>query len=240
MTTRQEIAEFKASGSWRGLAELAREMVADAEGKAGRSMGPLMGGGTRIMLAYEHRISDDVDIFLHDVQWIGYLTPRLNDRFESDVKGYEEAASSLKLFLPDGEIDFIIAPSLLSLPAEHADEAPFALEPVEEVLAKKLFYRGWALAPRDLFDWRAVASHLDSCHLGGLLGPLLRGEKAALIAQALEQMRRSSAAAKVWEAIRAANKHDLVECVDWALRELEVYGQCAPRATPRERPGPGA
>lgn len=228
MTSREDVVQFKAAGSWRGLADLASRIVADAEAKGGRSMAPVMGGGTRLMLAFEHRISDDIDLFIYDVQWMGYLTPRLNDTFESEIDSYEEAASSLKLKLPTGEIDFIVAPSLLQLPTAQFPGVPFALDAVEEVLAKKLFYRGWALAARDLFDWRAVAEHFEPGHLACLLGPLLRGEKTTQVANALQQLRTSSMAAQLWEGIRAPFKPELADSVDWALGELEAYARCAP------------
>ena len=52
MITKQEIREFKEHGSWRELVALAAEIAADAEKHAGgASMNPLMGGGTRLMLA---------------------------------------------------------------------------------------------------------------------------------------------------------------------------------------------
>ena len=105
MTTHDEVSRFKTSGPWRALARVAADMVADAEQRAGAEMHPKLGGGTRLMLAFEHRISDDIDLFIRDPQWIGYLTPRLNDRFESVITGYEESATALKFRLPTGEID---------------------------------------------------------------------------------------------------------------------------------------
>jgi len=36
------------------------------------------GGGTVLMLRYQHRYSRDVDIFLRDPQFIGHMTPRLS------------------------------------------------------------------------------------------------------------------------------------------------------------------
>lgn len=38
------------------------------------------GGGTALMLLYEHRRSKDIDIFLRDPQYLTALSPRLNDR----------------------------------------------------------------------------------------------------------------------------------------------------------------
>lgn len=199
MTSHSDVLQFKSSGSWLELARVAVEMVTDAEQRAGVAMHPKLGGGTRLMLAFSHRISDDINLFIRDPQWIGYLTPRLNDRFESVTSGYEESASALKLRLPAGEIDFIVSMSLLGLPDDRAADVPFALEAVDEVLAKKLFYRGWALTPRNLFDWRAV------------------------VREALLSMKTSRSAAAAWEAIRAPDKPALDESIEWALCETEGY-----------------
>lgn len=54
---------------------------------------------------------------------------------------------SLKLRFVNGEIDFIVAMSLLNLPNQSKPGIPFELEPIAEVLAKKLFYRGAMLTP---------------------------------------------------------------------------------------------
>src|SRR3546814_1996991 len=37
-----------------------------------------------------------------------------------------------------------------------------ALETPAEIIAKKVFYRGWSLQPRDMFDLAAVAEHFGS------------------------------------------------------------------------------
>ena len=37
------------------------------------------GGGTVLMLRYQHRMSKDIDIFVPDPQYLGFLTPRLSD-----------------------------------------------------------------------------------------------------------------------------------------------------------------
>lgn len=56
MTTLSDVLQFKKSGSWRGLVRVAFEMVRDAEQRAGVAMHPKLGGGTRLMLAFDHRI----------------------------------------------------------------------------------------------------------------------------------------------------------------------------------------
>ena len=140
MTTIEDVKAHKATGSWRAMEKLALEIVSDASKTAQSELNPVLGGGTRLMLALEHRISDDIDLFIRDPQWIGYLSPRLNDKFEGVISDYDEGATSLKLKLANGEIDFIVSMSLLGLPNEVSSECAFELEPVAEVLAKKLFF----------------------------------------------------------------------------------------------------
>ncbi len=185
-------------------------------------MNPLIGGGTRIMLAIEHRISDDIDLFVHDAQWIGFLTPRLNDKFEDRLSGYEEDATSIKLKHPDGEIDFIVSGSLLNRRPEHDPTSLFALEPVEEVIAKKLFYRGWALTARDLFDWKAVSEHPRYRHIPDVIAPVLTADRRALLAASIEKLSLLPEASKQWKAIRAAAPIPLSDAIAWAKIEIQT------------------
>ena len=69
------------------------------------------------MRRHHHRISKDVDIFVADPQWLGYLTPRLNARAESLVSNYLEQAGFLKLYFDEGEIDFVACTPLTQAPA---------------------------------------------------------------------------------------------------------------------------
>lgn len=220
--TPADMQRFRESGAWRTLAGLARAMIEDAEARAADTrMNPQLGGGTRLMLAIAHRISDDIDLFIRDPQWIGYLTPRLNDRFEARISGYDESSTSLKLRVNEGEIDFIVGMSLLGLPSEHDVAVPFDLEPVAEVIAKKLFYRGWALTPRDLYDWRAVATRPEFAHVPGAMGKLLDADKRQAIRDALKAMSKAHSARSTWEAIRAPDKSSLDTAIDWGLGEVD-------------------
>ena len=123
-----------------------------------RSHGPPSRGWNPADARIEPQNQHDIDLFIRDPQWIGFLSPRLNDKVGDLVHGYEEDATFLKLKFPEGEIDFIVRMSLTGLPSESSEKSRFLLEPVEEVLAKKLFYRGASLTPRDLFDWACVES----------------------------------------------------------------------------------
>jgi nucleotidyltransferase AbiEii toxin of type IV toxin-antitoxin system len=120
----------------------------------------VMGGGTVLMLRFGHRLSKDIDLFLHDAQWLSILTPRLNDTAAAMVVDYVEQASNVKLVLPHGDIDFIVAGTVTGAePAEAMDFMgySFRLESTEEIIAKKLLYRAEHLKARDVFDLATVA-----------------------------------------------------------------------------------
>lgn len=216
------VTDWCQHGSWRRLATLAHTLVVDAEARAGTRMSPLLGGGTRLMLALRHRISHDIDLFIRDPQWIGYLSPRLNDRFEGVISGYSEEANAIKLRLPDGEIDFIVGMSLLGLPSESHPDTSFALEPVAEVLAKKLFYRGWALTSRDVFDWMVIEQYLPQSVPRDRLADLLKTRFDDMMA-ALERLGTSPATQREWAAIAAPAKPALKEALAWAHERLSLY-----------------
>lgn len=87
--SRDEVVAHRQSGSWRNLERIALGIIADLRRQAGDTFNPKLGGGTRLMLALDHRISHDIDLFIRDPQWIGYVSPRLNDCVEAVVSGYE-------------------------------------------------------------------------------------------------------------------------------------------------------
>ena len=163
-------------------------------------------------------------------------------RFESMVSGYDEGATSLKLRLPHGEIDFIVSMSLLGLPNEASADCAFALEPVAEVLAKKLFYRGWALTPRDLFDWRMIETKLPPSVTHAPLIAKLVARRIDQIHAALVGMDQSAKAQLVWAGIRAPELPDFHETIQWAqaqlieFRRMNLVSEQAPRndASPPE------
>ena len=103
-----------------------------------------MGGGTVLMMRMHHRLSNDIDLFLHDAQWLARLTPRLNDLAAEMARDYSEQANSVKLVLAQGDIDFVVAGSVTGVePTETLDFGGrnVMLEATEEILAKKLFFR---------------------------------------------------------------------------------------------------
>lgn len=118
------------------------------------------GGGTVLMLRIGHRQSKDIDLFVPDPQYLGYVNPRLSDTAEAVSTDYEENAEFIKLFLPAGEIDIVVGTALTDHPFDVATHAgrEIKFETCAEIIAKKMWHRGYQAKARDLFDLCAVAA----------------------------------------------------------------------------------
>ncbi|PUE34210.1 nucleotidyl transferase AbiEii/AbiGii toxin family protein [Limnohabitans sp. Hippo3] len=116
------------------------------------------GGGTVLMLRHQHRLSKDIDIFVPDPQYLGFVTPRLNDAAESVSQDYVEGPGFVKLLRPEGEIDFVASPNLTAQPFEEWTllGRKVKVETSAEIVAKKLWHRGDRATARDLFDLALV------------------------------------------------------------------------------------
>lgn len=118
-----------------------------------------LGGGTVLMFRFDHRVSKGIDLFTNDAQALGYISPRLNDVAAYGILDYQEQANALKLLLPDGDIDIIVAGSVTQAPPSetiNVDGRLVALEATAEILAKKLLYRADTFKARDVFDMSAA------------------------------------------------------------------------------------
>ena len=148
---------------WQGLLDLALPALDEA---LARHPGNLpsgvpawtLGGGTALALVIGHRISDDVDLF---VPWLPLreFTPARNGSAALISTRYQWPGSYLKFERPDGEIDFL-SPQLQTQPGydwETYKGRRIALERPEEVIVKKVRYRGSRFTERDVFDLAAVA-----------------------------------------------------------------------------------
>jgi len=161
--------------------------ILDAAERSGQRLGEWsLGGGTALMLRYRHRISRDVDIFVPDPQWLGYLTPRLNAVAEEKTGEYVEQAGFVKLYFPQGEVDFIVATPLTPSPwqSETILGREILVESPAEIVAKKLAHRGSELKARDLFDIAAVIEREPECL--AVLAPLLAARRAAVLQRLVE------------------------------------------------------
>lgn len=148
-------------GQWKCLLEKAFSLI-DSIASDGYTIPRWsLGGGTVLMFYYGHRKSKDIDIFIPDPQFLGYVNPRLGGRGEDVTTDYKDAADYVKLFLPDGEIDFIASSTLTESPFEEHEVLgrKILLETPIEIVAKKLWYRGDRATSRDLLDIALVIEH---------------------------------------------------------------------------------
>lgn len=147
------------SGVWEQLLPHALKVIEDIKTHGIKNPFWTFGGGTVLMLRYQHRISKDIDIFVPDPQYLGFATPRLSDIAAEISDDYiEESSSYVKLIRPEGEIDFVASPNLTSPGFEewHLKNYLIRVETGTEIVAKKLWHRGDRATARDLFDLALV------------------------------------------------------------------------------------
>lgn len=144
---------------WKGLFQHTLLLIDDVLERGTKNLYWTFGGGTVLMLRHNHRFSKDIDIFVPDPQALGYVTPRLSSRAEALTTEYTEAANFVKLFLPEGEIDFVASPNLTINPyvTQELLGREVKVETSAEIIAKKFFHRGNRLTARDMFDFALVA-----------------------------------------------------------------------------------
>jgi hypothetical protein len=126
-----------------------------------------IGGGTMLYRRYGHRSSRDIDIFLSSPQSLTALSPRLNNEAERQLEtpaDYVEQSHFLKFAYDDGDVDFIVAPHLLTPFATRENIADRAVwvETSAEILAKKVLYRADEFTARDLFDFALLVGTGDA------------------------------------------------------------------------------
>lgn len=116
------------------------------------------GGGTVLMLRHGHRLSKDIDIFVPDPQFLGFVSPRLSDAAERVSTDCVEGPGYVKLLRPEGEIDFVASPNLTARPYDEWTllGRTVKVETAAEIVAKKLWHRGDRATARDLFDLSLV------------------------------------------------------------------------------------
>jgi hypothetical protein len=143
---------------WKELFKLAHRFLLESGIPSDRWT---IGGGTVLMLHYNHRLSKDIDIFFNDAQFLTYLTPRLNETVANYVRDYDEQSNFLKLRFKEGEIDYIVAPNLTSTKPEifKIEGISVRADTPEEVIVKKIFYRTESLKARDIMDIAVVFKH---------------------------------------------------------------------------------
>lgn len=114
------------------------------------------------MFHYQHRLSKDIDVFIPDPQFLGYVNPRLSDTAEQLMQDYDESTEYIKLRFAEGEIDFIATAPLTNAPYFEYKVLGRSiwLETPLEIVAKKMWHRGNKATARDLLDLCLVIAHM--------------------------------------------------------------------------------
>ena len=176
------------------------------------------GGGTVLMLKHRHRFSKDIDIFVPDPQVLGHLTPRLNPVAESLTSHYDEHGDSIKLWFPEGEINFVASAPLTAHPCvvEVLCGREVMVETSTEIVAKKVWHRGAQFTARDIFDLAMVAEK-EPASLREIK-PILRDRRVAM----LERITKNEASLReTFEALDVLDyRRSYDECVELVKQTL--------------------
>ena len=173
------------SGPWEKLFPRALALI-DEISRYGGIADPFwtLGGGTVLMFRFRHRLSKDIDIFVPDPQYLGFVTPRLSDTAADLTQDYtEQPGAFVKLQFEEGEVDFVAAPNLLDEAWETWDIGGrlVKVEAAAEIIAKKMYHRGDRATARDLFDFALVIEREPQQLLAA--APFLLRHRKAFLAQ---------------------------------------------------------
>lgn len=177
--------EEKRPATWEQLFLQARSIIRQAQTRVGFDIAWSFGGGTALMLQIDHRDSFDIDVFIDDPQLLPFLNARTQglelDVWPDDYRS--DGTKALKLVFTDlGEIDFICAAELTEAPSVDRPlfDEMVRLETPAEIIAKKVYYRGGSLQPRDMFDIACVVETLGEEYLRDALYPYAERASNAL------------------------------------------------------------
>jgi hypothetical protein len=206
--------------SWETLFQRALLLI-DSVGDAGGILDEwTFGGGTVLMRRHRHRFSKDIDIFIGDPQCLGYLSPRLSNAVEAMTTHYIEQSGFVKLYFPEGEIDFVVSGSLTQNPT-HTEELfgrPVAVETSTEIIAKKVWHRGAEFTARDIFDLAMVIENEPQALPA--IRPILRDRREVI----MERITRHHAALREdFEALETLDyRRSFEECVERVTNTLNA------------------
>jgi hypothetical protein len=204
--------------SWETLFRRALLLI-DSVGDAGGILDEwTFGGGTVLMRRHRHRFSKDIDIFIGDPQCLGYLSPRLSNAVEAMTTHYIEQSGFVKLYFPEGEIDFVVSGSLTQNPTrtEVLFGRPVAVETSTEIIAKKVWHRGAEFTARDIFDLAMVIENEPQAL--PTIRPILRDRRAVILERIAHNHTGLREAFDALETIEYRRSFD--ECVDRVTQTL--------------------
>ncbi len=222
---------------WPTLFDIAVQILRHAEAQIGFPPLWSFGGGTALMLQIDHRESHDIDLFLDDPQLLPFLNPETQGiELERKPDSYSaEGTTVLKLAFADtGEIDFIVCADITDQPSRKQDVRGHlvALETPAEIIAKKVYYRGWGFQPRDMFDLAAVAEHYGDAYAVAALAQAGRAPCAKALGVVEQAAPAFVQAITAQLMVRAATRHLIGRAQDISRKLLEQA-----LATPDAAPG---
>ena len=100
------------AGVWQDLLQHAYSLIDEISVHGIQNPFWTFGGGTVLMLRYRHRMSKDIDIFVPDPQYLGFVSPRLSDVAEAVSDKYVEGPGYIKLIGPS--VRFVRKPATSS------------------------------------------------------------------------------------------------------------------------------
>jgi len=111
-----------------------------------------LGGGTGLALHLNHRISYDIDIFFEHPKALKEIIK--NPETKKITPDWQFPGNYLKLVREEGEIDFILAADITNSPHKlyNFNGTQINLETPQEIIAKKIIYRGHNFTLRDTID----------------------------------------------------------------------------------------
>lgn len=179
------------------------------------------GGGTVLMRRHRHRFSKDVDIFVNDPQYLGFLSPRLSPAAGNLTGDYIEADGYVKLLFAEGEIDFIASPPLTDTPSdiEELFGHQIQVERSSEIIAKKIWHRGADFTARDIFDFAMVAELEPNALIG--IDKHLRDRRAVVLDRIASHHEALKEAFEQLQVLEYRRTFD--ECVLVTSRVLEQF-----------------
>ena len=208
---------------WEILFQRALELIDSANAGGAKLDDWSFGGGTVLMRRHHHRFSKDIDIFVPDRQYLGLFNPRISNKAESLTTHYLEQSGFLKLYFPEGEIDFVASGPLTENPTvtETLFGHDVRIETSTEIVAKKVWHRGVEFTARDIFDLAMVIENEPESLQA--IRPILRDRRQVVLDRIAQH---SAGLRESFDALEALDyKRSFDECVELLTHTLNAAGE---------------
>lgn len=142
--------------AWKRLLELVLPALDELPGK----MTWTLGGGTGLAISLDHRISYDIDIFFEHASALKLLSPNKNEKIRRLSDNWQQPGHYLKIERPEGDIDFLVTRSFTDPPffLYNVQGRNICVETPQEIISKKIYFRGSQFTVRDIFDLAAFSA----------------------------------------------------------------------------------